>query len=146
MDKQFMSKDEIKSLLKIYNHEPYYLRISNGKLHKQIAISECVTDKVLGYIRIETNSDEDDFYVEDATADRGLGKLLYFIAMDTIYPKWLRPDCTGFSNDAKRVWSAFDQLDYVESKEDKAFEVIDIENDKANYSDRKYRFTFKNVK
>lgn len=143
-----MSKDEIKSLLKFYNREPYYLKISNGKLRKEITVVEDITDKILAYLRIEANSDDDDFYVEDAAADRGLGlgKLLYFIAMDTIYPKWLRPDCTGFSNDAKRIWSAFDQLDYVESIEEKSYEIIGKNNGFANFSDKKYCFTFKNNK
>ena len=51
-----------------------------------------------------------------------------------------------FSNDAKRIWSAFDQLNYVESVEEKSFEIIGESSGFENYSDKKYRFTFKNFK
>lgn len=100
-------------------------------------------DKPVAFLKVV--EEDGDFYVDDSECNqRGIGKLLYYHAMNMIYPNYLRPDIDGFSDDALRVWESFKNLDYVESIEDKNHDVLNydpkVDN---NISYFKFRFKFK---
>lgn len=97
--------------------------------------------------RILLSKEEDDLYIADfANIDedfRGFGKILFYIAMDRIYPAWLAFDLTGFSSDANRVHEGLEKCDYVETGTISGDDLdIQFEDDEY-YTNAKFRFTFK---
>ena len=71
---------------------------------------------------------------------KGVGKLIYYCAMDFVYPDYVAADMCGSSNSAIRVWQALSKTDYVESVFDSVphWELDEEEND--NYSSIRCRF------
>ena len=97
--------------------------------------------KIVGEIMIDKGP-EGAYMVANAKAEKGLGKYLYYMAMKSIYPKYLASDIC-VSEDAQRVYKALDQLQWVQkdwycvdgdiSEEEKDFKVLKYRWDGTPY-------------
>ena len=63
--------------------------------------------------------------------------------MSFIYPLYLFPDLTGFSDEALRVWKGIWQVDYVETIEDNSISLEGALQDGDNWRKLKSRFRWK---
>ena len=106
-----------------------------------------VDDDFIGKIRLVQDGD-DCYEVEQSEiieSQRGKGKLLYYLAMNAVYPKFIAPDRTGCSIYAAALYMAFDRLDYVERFPIEGEEnfMSEEELDGDVIIDFMYRFTLK---
>lgn len=132
-----LSKNEIKKLRSQYGVS---IRTS-GEDSKVIKLMN-EDDDVVGKMII-VNYDEGYWEVEDVDCSiKGAGKMLYYYAMGSIYPMYLSPDGLGCSQDAARIWKAFDGLDYVDKITNIEVGWVDKSPD-LFYSDKLYRFKWK---
>ena len=84
---------------------------SQNSKHQSIKITFLQNGIEIGILEAEKLLDRENnvFYVNEAECDlRGFGKLLYYEAMNAIYPNWLAPGRV-VSHFATRVWLALYQ-------------------------------------
>ena len=153
--KKLLSKIEIIKLRDKLDKDPYSTEVTDIPNGNKIAVTRKGMKKPLVEMDIVSMKDETDYYVTYSKSRIGgvlrIGKLLYYLAMDLIFPKYLRPDSAGFSDKAKRVWDTLEKTEYVEVEDTSGKDVLynieeDDDDDDDNYSDKRYRFTFKNNK
>ena len=134
-----LTKPEIINLRNKFRKPPF----ETMACRKALSVHIWENDDLIGFLKIDC--EDGDYFVEDSrSTKKGVGKLLYYWGLHLVHPNYLRPDLSGFSDDAAKVWKAFDSLDYVESKTDPIFEVVNPSENDDNYSHKKYKFTFKN--
>lgn len=130
---------QLNNLRRQYNTGHYCTMVNKTAL--TVTVWNDYQIKPIGHIKLIQEDGE--YYVDSSKCKKkGIGKLLYYHALNMVYPSFVRPDIDGFSNDAMKVWEAMKKANYVESVKDPNFKVIGPKED--NYSDWKYRFTFKN--
>lgn len=68
--------------------------------------------------RIDAEAFSDDVFIieNSATKRRGLGKYLYYILMDLVFPACIVSDREDLSDSALRVWKELEKADYVKQE------------------------------
>lgn len=152
---QLLNVEQLIELRNEYMAEPYSLHVIMNPSKDKIMIEmvhwlQGVHPHIFAAMTLFKRSEELR-EVDTASASKvefaGNGKLLYYLAMDKVYPAYISADSTGCSRDAKRVYDAFEKLDYVESKSIFSdFWVIEVLDDKYPIINRMYRFQFPRIK
>ena len=97
----------------------------------------------VAHCTISKHKKEESWNIGDTrTKIRGIGKLLYYSAMNFIYPEYLGADMCGCSNKAIRLWQTLEKVDYVDYyfADVPHWELNEAEND--NYSSIRCRFAW----
>ena len=144
-----LSKNDIKSFIKQFNIEDFNLSVQfrKSKLTRSVKLTRWHNNKpeTLGYLTITMIALglwEVDHSMIKNKAFIGHGKLLYYVAMSSVYPDYITPSGEGVSSDAVRIYKAFDMLDYVESAPLLSdFCGVDVCKDEFEVINKQYRFS-----
>lgn len=133
-----LSKEQLKEQYKDLLRKEWVVRridIGDGFYKVEIRSKGWILLAEIDYIELEPNIWEV-CHSYAAPDFKGKGKLIYYCAMNFVYPAYIISDLAGAALEAQRVYSAMDRLDYVEKK-DFSIDVGEIKIVTA------YRFKFK---
>lgn len=122
--KRLLNLQDIIALKSKYLAEPYSLHLpvkrNSNCLKAEIVKWNGDKPNVLGCMHFSKLTDDlwevDEVYLL-APEYSGIGKLLYYLAMNAIYPAFLTPSGEGVSQAAKRIYDTFELLSYVECQD-----------------------------
>lgn len=149
-NKELLSLDEISALRNKYIGEPYSIHVSyiDPVSYRKIQLVKWLGNDYTMMASMTIYKADDNLWEVDKVRVfddeyKGCGKILYYVAMQHIYPAYLTPSGEGVSQDAKRIYDALEQLDYVESQD--VFEEwggLDLWPNEYVLANRMYRFRF----
>ena len=100
--------------------EKYTFKVQSTTVNKGITSIEYFLRKdhlLKGRILISRRFNEVDWMLSGVSCNtRGVGKLLYYLAMDKVYPNYITGDDAGDSATSMRVWNALEKVDFVDKK------------------------------
>ena len=136
------TKQQLKNQFSRYKIEVKSLpEVNKIKKYKISLLSDA--NKVVAKCTICKHKSDDTWNMGDSsTKIKGIGKFLYYGAMNFVFPAFVSADVCGCSNSAIRVWQALEKVDFVESVfQYKPHWELDPE-DNDNYSSIKCRFSW----
>lgn len=141
-----LTKQQVKDQLKDLKQLGYTISPPSRDIEDVEIYINDTDDNTVGSISLSVE-DENLYMIEYSRISptlKGFGKLLYYLALDRVYPNWVCGDMAGFSIEAMKVHVAMANVDYVECESHDGKELAfgtDLDGDFIG--NHKFRFRFK---